>query len=193
MRYDDCTAQASTRPFIVSVKRVNFPSTHFSCVFSTHTHSIPRMCSTNAYAPQFSLLVVSPRCMGPHQSSIRIKALGGSAVWHALPPPLATWLPQKTVGAMPRPTKAMPDRVAPMWVQPLGGSRHGRTRCRTFTCKVAGRMGQRLIRSGGCQPTPSRAHCPSPSGLIQRPWRSQRAPDRASHSSRPVPVYAPPP
>jgi len=49
--------------------------------------------------------------------------MGGSAVWPALPPPLATWLPQKTVGAMPRPKRAMTDRVAPMWVQPLGGSR----------------------------------------------------------------------
>ena len=165
----------------------------FLVFFSAPTHSMARMCSTNAYAPQFSLLVVSPRCLGPHQSPIRIKAMGGSAVWPALPPPLATWLPQKTVGAMPRPKRAMTDRVAPMWVQPLGGSRHGLTRCRTFTYKVAGGMGQRPIRSGGCQPTPSRAHCPSPSGLIQRLWRSQRAPDRASHSSRPVPVYAPPP
>src|SRR4029434_3909032 len=32
MRYDDCTAQASTRPFIVSVKRENIPLTH-PCAF----------------------------------------------------------------------------------------------------------------------------------------------------------------
>ena len=165
----------------------------FLVFFSAPTHSMARMCSTNAYAPQFSLLVVSPRCLGPHQSPIRIKAMGGCAVWHALPPPLATEWPQKTVGAMPRPHRARADRVAPRWVQPLGGSRHGRTRCHTFPCKATGGRGQRLIRSGGCQPPPSRAHCPSPSGLIQRPWRSQRAPDRAGHRSRPVPVYAPPP
>jgi hypothetical protein len=140
-----------------------------------------------------SLLVVSPSCLGPHQSPIGIKVMGGSALWQTLSPPLATLLPQKTVGAIPRPKRAITDLMAPVWVQPLGGSRHGRTRCRTSPCKVAGGLGQRPIRSGGCQPTPCRAHCPSPSHLIQRPWRSQRARDRASHSSRPVPVYAPPP
>jgi hypothetical protein len=90
------------------------------------------------------------------------QGMGGSAIWQALSPPLATLLPQKTVGAIPRPKRAITDLVAPVWVQPLGGSRHGRTRCRTSSCKVAGGMGQRLIRSGGCQPTPCRAHCPSP-------------------------------
>jgi hypothetical protein len=65
MRYADCTAQASTRPFIVSVQRVNFPYTQSSCVFSAHAHRITHTWRANAYTPLFSLLVVSSTCLGP--------------------------------------------------------------------------------------------------------------------------------
>src|SRR2546425_8526524 len=95
------------------VKRVDFPSTQFSCVFSAHAPLMTHTCSANAYAPLFSFFVVSPSSLGPHQSPIRIKVMGGSALWQAPSPPLATLLPPKTVGAMPCPRRAITDLVAP--------------------------------------------------------------------------------
>jgi len=42
---------------------------------------------------------------GPHQAPIRIKALRGPIQWTTAQP-LATWWPQKTGGAMPRPSES---------------------------------------------------------------------------------------
>src|SRR6266567_4273856 len=41
MRYDDCTAQASTRPFIVSVKRQYFPLPHLLTPFFPDSSAVP--------------------------------------------------------------------------------------------------------------------------------------------------------
>jgi hypothetical protein len=88
MRSDDCTAQASTWPFIVSVKRPYLALTQpltafFGCVGARH---IPPVCGLRR-TPVF-LVVVSVTC-APHQSPIRLKAYGRLASapdicpWHA--------------------------------------------------------------------------------------------------------------
>src|SRR5215217_1973139 len=73
MRYDDCTAQASTRPFIVSVKRQHLSPpqllTFFPVVFCS-AHSTPAWLSPTQ--PCFHCRGVGS--YAPHQSPIRIKA-----------------------------------------------------------------------------------------------------------------------
>src|SRR4029434_3654023 len=88
MRSDDCTAQASTWPFIVSGKRPYLSLTQpltafFGCVGARH---IPPVCGLRR-TPVF--LVVVSVTFAPHQSPIRLKAYGRLASapdicpWHA--------------------------------------------------------------------------------------------------------------
>ena len=101
MRSDDCTAQASTRPFIVSVKRQYAPLTQlltafFCCVPPGTLHSR----RVAADASLFS-------CTWCRPCGRRIKHPSGSRPLtsrsHARRPPLAPSVPQKTVSSLPCP------------------------------------------------------------------------------------------
>ena len=74
-------------PLEGSCQRVHFPYTQFSCVVSAPAYRIAHTWSANAYAPWFSFPCVSPSCLGPHQSPIRIKAMGGKQKTLPLPAP----------------------------------------------------------------------------------------------------------
>jgi len=78
--------------------------------------------------------------------------------------PWQVCLPQKTVRTTPPPTVADSQIL---WlslsgVQPLCGSRRGRTSRSQPPASCLSGTGQRLIRPCGCEPTPIRAHCPIP-------------------------------
>src|SRR6266498_2499893 len=78
--------------------------------------------------------------------------------------PWQVCLPQKTVGTTSPPTVADSQIL---WlslsgVQPLCGSRRGRTSRSQPPASCLSGTGQRLIRLYGCEPTPIRAHCPIP-------------------------------
>jgi hypothetical protein len=100
MRYDDCTAQASTRPSIVSVKRQYLSLTQlltfFSWVLVGTLH--PRLAISDASV--FSFPWRRLRCAAPvtHQD----QGLVTSRYW-ARRLPLASWMPQKTLGSLPCP------------------------------------------------------------------------------------------
>jgi hypothetical protein len=169
------------------------PFTTFCCFFCAFTQSSSHGSCQPVRARVFAGRGVAPSA-GPHQSPIRIKAAGGGHALMLSSRPLAITWPQKTIGAAPRPRRAITDLLAPTWVQPLGGSRRGRSRLHNALCKATCGLGQWPIRSGGYEPTPWQAHCPIPISsdvLIQTPWRSQTAPGLASHSNTPAPAYGP--
>jgi hypothetical protein len=171
------------------------PFTTCCCVFSAHLRRMTRMGRAHCYAPLISVVVVSgpQRVRTSHPSGSRPR----EGCHHAdfLTAPGHPW-PQKTVGTTPRPRRVITALRAPVWVQPLAGSRRRRTSRRTGSCEADGGMGPLPIRSGGCQPTPSRAHGPSPlpsECLSQTPWLFQTGPDPASYNNRLAPTYGPPP
>src|SRR3989442_6293877 len=96
MRYDDCTAQASTRPFIVSVKRQYLSLTQLLTFFplGSRRHTPPpigHLRRIRVFMPMAWL-----RCAAPvtHQD----QGLVTSRDW-ARRLPLASWMPQKTLGS----------------------------------------------------------------------------------------------
>jgi hypothetical protein len=171
------------------------PCTTFWCFFCAFTQSsAPGSCQP-VRARVFAGRGVVPSA-GPHPSPIRIKAAGGGHAMTLSSRPLAMTWPQKTLGAAPRPRRAITDLLAPTWVQPLGGSRRGRSRLHNALCQATGGLGPWPIRSGGDEPTPWQAHGPIPLSsaiLIQTPWRSQTAPGLAAHRHTPAPAYGPRP
>src|SRR5437764_6458717 len=100
MRYDDCTAQASTRPFIVSVKRQYFSLTQlwafFRCVPLGTLH--PRLAASDASVFAFPWRRL--RCAAPvtHQDQGLV-----TSRCCARRLPLASSMPQKTLGSLPCP------------------------------------------------------------------------------------------
>jgi|SRR5437764_13725708 len=160
MRYDDCTAQASTRPFIVSVKRQYFSLTQlwafFRCVPLGTLH--PRLALSDASV--FSFPWRRLRCAAPvtHQD----QGLVTSRYW-ARRLPLASSMPQKTLGSLPCP---IVYSVQIVWL-PRGppfprltaeASQHAAMRRQAMWYGLR----QGLIRSGGCYPTFPPASCLNP-------------------------------
>jgi hypothetical protein len=101
MRYADCTAQASTRPFIVSVKRQYLSRTQLLTTFfgGVAPGTFPRFAASDA--PLFSLLWCRLRCAAPvtHQAQGSLTSRAS-----ARRPPLARSVPQKTLGSLPCPS-----------------------------------------------------------------------------------------
>ena len=106
---------------------------------------------------------VTVRYRGPHQSPIRIKAKEHS-VSQSVSTPLATLWPQKTVGAKACPIVQGTDRVVSPQGQPRAGSCLGRSACLRSQPEDFSWIGQWLIKSDGCEPTPIASSLPQPSG-----------------------------
>src|SRR2546426_11190664 len=100
MRYDDCTAQASTRPFIVSVKRQYFSHTQLLTFFPLRSarHTPPPIGDLRRI--RVFIPVASAPCAAPvtHQDQGLV-----TSRFFARRLPLASWMPQKTLGSLPCP------------------------------------------------------------------------------------------
>src|SRR5437764_15429450 len=151
MRYDDCTAQASTRPFIVSVKRQYFSLTQlwafFRCVPLGTLH--PRLAASDASVFAFPWRRL--RCAAPvtHQDQGLV-----TSRCCARRLPLASSMPQKTLGSLPCP---IVYSVQIAWL-PRGSTfdrAHGRgvAKLGQSTVGICHGLRQGLIRMGGYYPT----------------------------------------
>jgi hypothetical protein len=100
MRYDDCTAQASTRPFIVSVKRQYLSRTQLLIPFSVALRQAHSPALRSQTHPCFPSLWCRLRCAAPvtHQAQGSLTSRSS-----ARRPPLARSVPQKTLGSLPCP------------------------------------------------------------------------------------------